>query len=142
VASLSDQGPRYWSARHPPIDFEKAAAWCEKKTGKVLARVSAWLMQTALYNKVIIITGGPGAGKTTLVSSLLGIVPAKGVNCLLCVPTGRAAKRMTESTGIDAKTIHRLLEVEPSLGPGLLLQNLMRSHRAAVCKKTARRSVV
>jgi exodeoxyribonuclease V alpha subunit len=111
IKSLATGPPPY-----PPIDFEKAAAWCEKKTGKVLAPSQRMALQTALHNKVIIITGGPGVGKTTLVNSLLGIVRAKGVNCLLCAPTGRAAKRMTESTGIDAKTIHRLLEVDPSSG--------------------------
>ena len=111
IKSLATGPPPY-----PPIDFEKAAAWCEKKTGKVLAPSQRMALQTALHNKVIIITGGPGVGKTTLVNSLLGIVRAKGVNCLLCAPTGRAAKRMTESTGIEAKTIHRLLEVDPSSG--------------------------
>jgi exodeoxyribonuclease V alpha subunit len=111
IKSLATGPPPY-----PPIDFEKAAAWCEKKTGKVLAPSQRMALQTALHNKVIIITGGPGVGKTTLVNSLLGIVRVKGVNCLLCAPTGRAAKRMTESTGIDAKTIHRLLEVDPSSG--------------------------
>jgi exodeoxyribonuclease V alpha subunit len=62
------------------------------------------------------ITGGPGVGKTTLINSLLKIVRAKRVKYLLSAPTGRAAKRMTESTGIEAKTIHRLLEVDPSSG--------------------------
>ena len=111
IKSLATGPPPY-----PPIDFEKAAAWCEKKTGKILAPSQRGALQTALHNKVIIITGGPGVGKTTLVNSLLGIVRAKGVICLLCAPTGRAAKRMTESTGIEAKTIHRLLEVDPPSG--------------------------
>jgi len=52
-------------------------------------------------------------GKTTIVNSILRILSAKGVNLLLCAPTGRAAKRMTEATGFEAKTIHRLLEVDP-----------------------------
>ncbi len=59
------------------------------------------------------ITAGPGVGKTTIVNSILKILAAKGVRLLLCAPTGRAAKRMTEATGVEAKTIHRLLEVDP-----------------------------
>jgi exodeoxyribonuclease V alpha subunit len=63
-----------------------------------------------------LITGGPGVGKTTIVRGILGILAAKGVRLLLCAPTGRAAKRMTEATGFEAKTIHRLLEVDPKSG--------------------------
>jgi exodeoxyribonuclease V alpha subunit len=64
----------------------------------------------------MVITGGPGVGKTTLVNSILRILAAKKVNLLLCAPTGRAAKRLTETTGREAKTIHRLLEVDPKNG--------------------------
>ena len=62
------------------------------------------------------ITGGPGVGKTTLVNAILHILWAKGMRLLLCAPTGRAAKRMSEATGFEAKTIHRLLEVDPRTG--------------------------
>ena len=62
------------------------------------------------------ITGGPGVGKTTIVNSILRVLSAKGAKLLLCAPTGRAAKRMTEATGFEAKTIHRLLEVDPRRG--------------------------
>src|SRR6202011_5866308 len=58
----------------------------------------------------------PGVGKTTIVRGILRILAAKGVRLLLCAPTGRAAKRMTEATGFEAKTIHRLLEVDPKTG--------------------------
>jgi exodeoxyribonuclease V alpha subunit len=64
----------------------------------------------------VVITGGPGVGKTTLVNSILLILRAKGVKCLLCAPTGRAAKRLSETTGLEAKTIHRLLEIDPGNG--------------------------
>ena len=67
-------------------------------------------------NGAVVITGGPGVGKTTLVNSILMILRAKGVKCLLCAPTGRAAKRLTETTGLEAKTIHRLLEIDPATG--------------------------
>jgi exodeoxyribonuclease V alpha subunit len=62
-------------------------------------------------------TGGPGVGKTTIVKAILRILSAKGVSLLLCAPTGRAAKRMTEATGFEAKTIRRLLEVSISCKP-------------------------
>jgi acyl-CoA hydrolase len=65
---------------------------------------------------VTVITGGPGVGKTTLVNSLLKILIAKAVSIALCAPTGRAAKRLSESAGLDAKTIHRLLETDPRTG--------------------------
>jgi len=64
----------------------------------------------------MVITGGPGTGKTTLVNSLLTILQAKKLNIKLCAPTGRAAKRLTETTGIEAVTIHRLLEINPAHG--------------------------
>jgi exodeoxyribonuclease V alpha subunit len=69
----------------------------------------------ALSSKVMVITG-PGVGKTTLVNAILTILAAKQVTILLCAPTGRAAKRMTETTGREAKTIHRLLEISPRNG--------------------------
>jgi exodeoxyribonuclease V alpha subunit len=64
----------------------------------------------------MVITGGPGVGKTTLVNAILRILGAKRIELLLCAPTGRAAKRMTETTGHEAKTIHRLLETNPKTG--------------------------
>src|SRR5712664_366803 len=67
-------------------------------------------------SKALVMTGGPGVGKTTIVKGILRILAAKGAGLLLCAPTGRAAKRMTEATGFEAKTIHRLLEVDPKGG--------------------------
>src|SRR5271165_1446912 len=100
----------------PYIDPEKALPWIEKKTGLKLAETQVAAIRLALLSKVLVITGGPGVGKTTIVNSILRILSAKGANLLLCAPTGRAAKRMTEATGFEAKTIHRLLEVDPRGG--------------------------
>ena len=69
-----------------------------------------------MVSNILVITGGPGVGKTTLVNSLLKILSAKSLSIALCAPTGRAAKRLSESTGLEAKTIHRLLETDPKTG--------------------------
>ena len=100
----------------PYIDPEKALPWIEQKTGLSLAESQVTAIRLALISKVLVITGGPGVGKTTIVNSILRILTAKGTKLLLCAPTGRAAKRMTEATGFEAKTIHRLLEVDPRAG--------------------------
>jgi exodeoxyribonuclease V alpha subunit len=98
------------------IDEHKALPWIEQRGGLQLADSQKAAIRLALMAKVLVITGGPGVGKTTIVNSILKILAAKGVKLLLCAPTGRAAKRMTEATGVEAKTIHRLLEVDPKAG--------------------------
>jgi exodeoxyribonuclease V alpha subunit len=100
----------------PSIDVDKAIPWVEKRTKLALADGQKAALQAALGSKVTVITGGPGVGKTTLVNSLLKILLAKQVTIALCAPTGRAAKRLSESTGLEAKTIHRLLETDPRTG--------------------------
>ncbi|HEY8900718.1 MAG TPA: ATP-dependent RecD-like DNA helicase [Chthoniobacterales bacterium] len=104
------------SPGYPPIDFERALAWVQEKTGKVLAASQVRALRLALEHGLAVITGGPGVGKTTLLNSVLKILRAKNVRCVLCAPTGRAAKRLAESTGLEAKTIHRLLEPAPGGG--------------------------
>jgi exodeoxyribonuclease V alpha subunit len=98
------------------IDPDKALPWIEQRTRLALADSQEAAIRLALVSKVLVITGGPGVGKTTIVNAILRILAAKGTNLLLCAPTGRAAKRMTEATGFEAKTIHRLLEVDPKIG--------------------------
>jgi exodeoxyribonuclease V alpha subunit len=78
----------------------------------------------ALAAKILIITGGPGVGKTTIIRAILAILRAKGVTPLLAAPTGRAAKRLSETTGLEAKTIHRLLEFNPKGGGFLRCKEL------------------
>jgi exodeoxyribonuclease V alpha subunit len=103
--------------RHAPpwgaIDVDKAIPWVEKKNSITLAPSQREAIATALRSKLTVITGGPGVGKTTIVRSILKILQAKEVKVSLAAPTGRAAKRLSESTGSEAKTIHRLLEFEP-----------------------------
>ena len=78
--------------------------------------IDPWLRSGSVLLLPLVMTGGPGVGKTTIVKAILGILGAKEISLLPCAPTGRAAKRMTEATGFEAKTIHRLLEVDPRSG--------------------------
>lgn len=105
-------GPTPW----PHIDGNAAIPWVARKTGLTLAASQREALLLALRSKLLVITGGPGVGKTTLVNSILKVLAVKGVRILLGAPTGRAAKRMTETTGMEARTIHRLLEVNPANG--------------------------
>jgi exodeoxyribonuclease V alpha subunit len=100
----------------PVIDVDKAIPWVEKRTKLALAESQKAAVRVALRANVTVITGGPGVGKTTLVNSLLKVLLAKAVTIGLCAPTGRAAKRLSESTSLEAKTIHRLLETDPRTG--------------------------
>jgi len=106
------------SGRHPcpAIDVGKALGWVQRQTGIELAAAQRTALKTAVESKAMVITGGPGVGKTTLVNSVLLILKAKKMRVALCAPTGRAAKRMAETTGMEAKTIHRLLKYNPGTG--------------------------
>lgn len=103
-------------ARYPAIDAEKALEWVQQQTGRELAPGQQEAVRAAFHSRALIITGGPGVGKTTILQSVLRVLEAKKVKFVLAAPTGRAARRLSESTGHEAKTIHRLLEYQPGTG--------------------------
>ena len=88
----------------------------QKKTGMSYDDIQADAIRQAATAKVMVLTGGPGTGKTTTTHGIISAYKAYGLKILLAAPTGRAAKRMTEATGMEAKTIHRLLECKPPEG--------------------------
>ena len=96
-----------------PIDADRALAWFEGRERVELAGQQREAIRRGLTAKALVITGGPGTGKTTLVRGLVRILTVKGQRVLLAAPTGRAAKRLAEATGAEAKTVHRLLEYNP-----------------------------
>ena len=92
------------------IDSDKAIEWVQKQLAITLAKKQVEAIKCATENKVMVITGGPGTGKTTIINAILKIFSKLKVRIMLAAPTGRAAKRMSETTGHEAKTIHRMLE--------------------------------
>ena len=120
---LAEQGAarslqRCSAGPHPlaGLPAEVALPWVEQRIGLNLAPSQRDAIRQAASHKVLVITGGPGTGKTTLVRGILEMFAAQGKRCVLCAPTGRAAKRLAETTGREAKTIHRLLEFDPRQG--------------------------
>jgi exodeoxyribonuclease V alpha subunit len=98
------------------IDLERAIAWAEQTFHITLAEAQREAIRRGVAAKALVITGGPGTGKTTVINSLLAILEKKSQSFLLAAPTGRAAKRMEEATGREARTLHRLLEFSPQTG--------------------------
>ena len=99
--------------RLKPVEVERAVKWWEAKSGMKLAVRQQEALEQSLKSKFSIITGGPGVGKTTIIKALVDIFRARKEQVVLAAPTGRAAKRMTESVGVTAQTIHRLLKWNP-----------------------------
>jgi exodeoxyribonuclease V alpha subunit len=95
------------------IDLDRALDWFEKEERIELARQQRQAIRAGLTRKALVITGGPGTGKTTLVRGIVAILARKRQRVLLAAPTGRAAKRLAEATGAEASTLHRLLEFNP-----------------------------
>jgi exodeoxyribonuclease V alpha subunit len=95
------------------VDWAKALAWLRGRTGAELAPEQEVAVRLALTEKVAVLTGGPGCGKSFTVRSVVTLAAAKKAKVVLAAPTGRAAKRLTELTGCEAATVHRLLELKP-----------------------------
>jgi len=104
------------------LDWERAFTWLDAHNdvptglGFKLVEAQRRAVQMALTEKVAILTGGPGTGKTTITRAVIQLLQSKGHSVLLAAPTGRAAKRLSELTGLEAKTLHRLLEYKPAQG--------------------------
>ena len=98
------------------FDKDKAIEWVQGELKMTLAENQKQAVKEAIDKKIMVVTGGPGTGKTTIINSIIRIYERAGQRVLLSAPTGRAAKRMTEATGHEAKTIHRLLEFSPKEG--------------------------
>lgn len=98
------------------IDAEKAVLWVQTRLAIDLADNQMKAVKEASQNKVLVITGGPGTGKTTIINAVLNIFSRLKIRIQLAAPTGRAAKRMSEATGHEAKTLHRLLEYSMKKG--------------------------
>src|SRR5690606_15615584 len=111
----------------PPIQRERAAAWAEEKAGFAFGESQRQAIVGALANKVFVLTGGPGTGKTTILRAVVAILKAKTPRALLAAPTGRAAQRLPESTGAYAQTIHRLLKFDPAQGAFVMNESKPRS---------------
>ena len=108
--------PRDRLALFKSLEWDKAFSWLDAQMSFRLAAQQKIAVQMALMEKVSILTGGPGTGKSTITGSIIKLLKAKGKSVLLAAPTGRAAKRLSEATGLEAKTIHRLLEFKPTEG--------------------------
>ena len=101
---------------NPFLDADSRIERLEERYNITLAPNQREAVKTALKSGAMVITGGPGTGKTTILRFIIGIVESLSLDYELCAPTGRAAKRMTEASGVDARTIHRLLEYDPRDG--------------------------
>lgn len=95
----------------PDIEIEQRIRGIEKQTGMVLEEHQVTAVKEAVRNGLLIITGGPGTGKTTTINTIIKYFELEGLDIFLAAPTGRAAKRMSETTGFEARTVHRMLEL-------------------------------
>jgi exodeoxyribonuclease V alpha subunit len=112
LSSRADRLPAFRT-----VDWDKAFAWLKARTGADLAPEQADAVRLALTEKVAVLTGGPGCGKSFTVRSVVELAKARKAKIVLAAPTGRAAKRLAELTGHEAATIHRLLKLQPGGDP-------------------------
>ena len=117
-ASIAKHVQRLYEASSllPNIQVDQALAWAEKKLQIQWSETQKTALKNILTSKLSILTGGPGTGKTTLLRALVDVLAAKHIRLCLAAPTGRAAQRMSETTGLPARTVHRTLKFEPSIG--------------------------
>ena len=114
VGFLHDLGSR--SCGTPAFDLDAAVSEIEKDQGMVFSPMQRTAVKECFLKKILVITGGPGTGKTTIIKAVVAIFKRWGREVLLAAPTGRAAKRLAETTGKEARTIHRVLEFKPKQG--------------------------
>ncbi len=107
---------RFGRSRLPEIKVERAIQWFEERELLTLTEAQRECVRRVASDKVLAITGGPGTGKTTILRAVCAIYRAKQMQVVLAAPTGRAANRMSDVTGLPAKTLHRLLEFNPRQG--------------------------
>lgn len=107
------RGPEERLPAFRDVDWDKALTWLAGHTGADLAAEQREAVRLALTEKVAVLTGGPGCGKSFTVRSVVALARAKKAKVVLAAPTGRAAKRLSELTGAEASTVHRLLELKP-----------------------------
>ena len=108
IRDIANKGNRLFN-----LDHEEVIKWAENEVNIKLAYQQKEAIKKSLTEKLMVITGGPGTGKTTIIKAILKIAIAQGLKVELAAPTGRAAKKLSETTGKEAKTIHRLLEFSP-----------------------------
>jgi exodeoxyribonuclease V alpha subunit len=116
MSRIAGFGAGPYAALFPLLEEQKLMTWVKEQLGIELAQAQVQAVRESLKNRVMVITGGPGTGKTTIVKSIVSVFERLGKRAVLAAPTGRAAKRLSEATGQTAKTLHRLLEFGPVKG--------------------------